>query len=132
MILNPVNHLSLHDDESIIKMLACYEGELPPLVLVQSTCLTLNQHGHIHEHVVQLLDGRLQLNDVRVPRLYVCQRLLGRGSVHDDPLGKDGGVALLEHVLQLLVGCCAACGTDRETRASSHPHPAHNATAPCP
>ena len=48
--------------------------------------LTLDQHCHVHEHVVQLLDGRLQLDDVRVPRLDVCQRLLCCSCVHDDTL----------------------------------------------
>ena len=48
--------------------------------------LTLDQHSHVHEHVVQLLDGGLQLDDVRVPRLDVCQRLLCCSCVHDDTL----------------------------------------------
>ena len=51
------------------------------------TDLALYQHGHVHEHVVQLLDGGLQLDDVRVPSLDVRQGLLGRRSVHDDALG---------------------------------------------
>ena len=52
------------------------------------TDLTLYQHGHVHEHVVQLLDGGLQLDDVGVPSLDVRQGLLGRRRVHDDALGK--------------------------------------------
>lgn len=38
--------------------------------------LTLDQHGHVHEHVVQLADAGLQFDDVGVPRLDVRQRLL--------------------------------------------------------
>ena len=52
------------------------------------TDLTLYEHGHVHEHVVQLLDGGLQLDDVGVPSLDVRQGLLGRRRVHDDALGK--------------------------------------------
>ena len=70
--------------------------------------LTLHQHGHVHEHVVELLDGGLQLHDVGVPRLDVGQRLLGGRRVHDDALGEDGRVALLDHVLELGVGGGAA------------------------
>ena len=51
------------------------------------TDLTLYEHGHVHEHVVQLLDGGLQLDDVGVPSLDVRQGLLGRRRVHDDALG---------------------------------------------
>ena len=48
--------------------------------------LALHKHGHVHEHVVELLDGGLQLDDVRVPRLDVRQGLLGRSCVHDNAL----------------------------------------------
>ena len=48
--------------------------------------LALHKHGHVHEHVVELLDGGLQLDDVGVPRLDVRQGLLGRSSVHDNAL----------------------------------------------
>ena len=48
--------------------------------------LTLYEHGHVHEHVVELLDGGLQLDDVRVSRLNVGQGLLGGRRVHDNPL----------------------------------------------
>ena len=48
--------------------------------------LTLDKHGHIHEHVVEFLDGGLQLDDVCVPRLNVCQGLLGCCCVHDNAL----------------------------------------------
>ena len=37
--------------------------------------LWLNQHGHVHEHVVQLLDALLQLHDVVVSRFDVLQWL---------------------------------------------------------
>jgi hypothetical protein len=39
------------------------------------TDLAFDEHGHVHEHVVQLLDGSLQLDDVRMPRFDVGQRL---------------------------------------------------------
>ena len=48
--------------------------------------LTLDQHCHVHEHVVQLLDGGLQLDDICVPCLDVCQCLLCCSGVHDDTL----------------------------------------------
>lgn len=38
--------------------------------------LAFDEHRHVHEHVVQLADGGLQLDDVGVPRLDVGQRLL--------------------------------------------------------
>lgn len=44
--------------------------------------LALDKHRHVHEHVVQLADGRLQLDDVGVPRLDVGQRLLGLLGLH--------------------------------------------------
>ena len=72
-------------------------------------CLTLDQHGHVHEHVVQLFDGGLQLDDVCMPGLDVGQRLLGARGVHDDALGENGRVALLQHVLQLLIRRGATC-----------------------
>lgn len=37
--------------------------------------LTLDQHCHVHEHVVELADGSLQLDDVGVSRLDVGERL---------------------------------------------------------
>ena len=37
--------------------------------------LRFDKHGHVHEHVVQLLDALLQLHDVVVSRLDVLQRL---------------------------------------------------------
>lgn len=46
--------------------------------------LTLDEHGHVHEHVVQLADGRLQLDDIGVPRLDVRQRLLRLLRLHYD------------------------------------------------
>ena len=48
--------------------------------------LAFYQHSHIHEHVVELLDGSLQLDDVGVPRLNVCQSLLRCSCVHDNAL----------------------------------------------
>ena len=46
--------------------------------------LALDEHGHVHEHVVQFLDGLLQLHDVIVTRLDVLERLLGLLRVCDD------------------------------------------------
>ena len=46
--------------------------------------LTLNQHRHVHEHVVHLANARLQFDDVVVARLNVLQRLLGLLRLHDD------------------------------------------------
>ena len=50
------------------------------------TDLTLDEHGHVHEHVVQLLDGGLQLDEHLVPVLDVLQRLPQLGRV---PLDLD-------------------------------------------
>ena len=70
------------------KMKSCRKGSAKVTVEDRHvTDLALYQHGHVHEHVVQLLDGGLQLDDVRVPSLDVRQGLLGRRSVHDDALG---------------------------------------------
>ena len=52
---------------------------------------------------MQLLDGRLQLDNVGVPGLNVGQGLFGSRGVHDDPLGEDCRVALLQHIFQLLI-----------------------------
>lgn len=46
--------------------------------------LTLNQHGHVHEHVVQLTDAILQLDDLIVPGFDLIHGLLGDVGVHDD------------------------------------------------
>lgn len=49
-----------------------------------STHLALHQHGHVHEHIVQLPDAVLQLDDLTVSGLYLAQGLLGNAGVHDD------------------------------------------------
>lgn len=51
--------------------------------------LRLDEHGHVHEHVVQLLDAVLQLDDVIVTRLDVLQRLLGLTRVRQDLTGNE-------------------------------------------
>ena len=48
--------------------------------------LTLDEHGHVHEHVVELLDRGLQLDNVGVSGLNVRQRLLRGCRVHDNSL----------------------------------------------
>ena len=68
------------------------------------TDLTLYEHGHVHEHVVQLLDGGLQLDDVGVPSLDVRQGLLGRRRVHDDALGKMYFKSLV-HIYTKVLSC---------------------------
>ena len=73
-------------DVCMIKNLDTNGRTLTPFTKKVVLYLTLDQHSHVHEHVVQLLDGRLQLDDVRVPRLDVCQRLLCCSRVHDDTL----------------------------------------------
>lgn len=60
------------------------------------THLALYKHGHVHEHVVQLLDGGLQLDDVGVPGFDVGEGLLGLGSVHHDALREDSRIALMK------------------------------------
>lgn len=35
--------------------------------------LALDEHRHVHEHVVELLDRLLELHDVVMPRLNVLQ-----------------------------------------------------------
>ena len=60
--------------------------------------LALNEHCHVHEHVMQFLDRRLELDNVCMPSLNVGQGLLRLGSVHHDPLREDGGVALKNEV----------------------------------
>lgn len=56
------------------------------------THLALHKHGHVHEHVMQLTDAVLQLDDLTMPRLNLAQGLLRDTGVHDD-LG-DGSSGL--------------------------------------
>jgi len=58
--------------------------------------LAFYEHGHVHEHVVQLFDGRFQLDDVGVAGLDVRQSLLRLSRVHHDALREDRSVALKE------------------------------------
>ena len=74
-------------DVCMIKNLDTNGRTLTPFTKKVVLYLTLDQHCHVHEHVVQLLDGGLQLDDVGVPSLDVRQGLLGRRRVHDDALG---------------------------------------------
>ena len=83
------------------------------------TDLALYQHGHVHEHVVQLLDGGLQLDDVRVPSLDVRQGLLGRRSVHDDALGTRD----LSHYIKVVTRQSASiiyCNLDGDGHEAKH------------
>ena len=48
--------------------------------------LALDKHSHVHEHVMELLDGGLKLDDIGVPRFDVRQGLLGSSCVHDNAL----------------------------------------------
>lgn len=52
--------------------------------LLSRTHLALHQHGHVHEHVVQLSNAGLQLDDLTVPCLNLAQGLLRDAGVHDD------------------------------------------------
>lgn len=45
--------------------------------------LTLDEHGDVHEHVVQFLYAALQPYDVFVTRLDLAQRLLGDSRIYD-------------------------------------------------
>lgn len=54
--------------------------------------LALHKHGHVHEHVVQLADAVLQLDDLAVPRLDLAQSLLRDAGVHDDLGGGSSGL----------------------------------------
>ena len=60
------------------------------------THLALHKHGHVHEHVMQLTDAVLQLNDLTVPSLNLAEGLLRNAGVHDDlgtgAVGWDPGV----------------------------------------
>ena len=83
------------------------------------TDLALYQHGHVHEHVVQLLDGGLQLDDVRVPSLDVRQGLLGRRRVHDDALGTRD----LSHYIKVVTRQSASiiyCNLDGDGHEAKH------------
>lgn len=51
---------------------------------VSDVYLTLHQHGHIHEHIVQLTDAVLQFDDFIVPRLNLIHSLFTDVAVHDD------------------------------------------------
>jgi len=46
--------------------------------------LTFYQHGHVHEHVVQLPDGVFEFNNVSVTRLDVRKGLFCLLRFHDD------------------------------------------------
>lgn len=49
-----------------------------------SSNLTLDEHGHVHKHVVQLSNTVLELHNVLVTRLDIGERLFGRLRVHDN------------------------------------------------
>lgn len=51
---------------------------------VSEAHLALHQHGHIHEHIVQLTDAVLQFDDFTVPRLNLIHGLFTDVAVHDD------------------------------------------------
>ena len=70
--------------------------------------LTLHKHGHVHEHVVELLDGGLQLDDVCVPRLDVRQGLLGCSCVHDNALKVKLVFQSCQRVRDLFLLICTA------------------------
>lgn len=59
-------------------------GARGPSIADAGTHLALHQHGHVHEHIVQLPDAGLQLDDLTVPSLDLTQRLLRDAGVHDD------------------------------------------------
>lgn len=46
--------------------------------------LTLDQHGHIHKHIVELPDRVFELNDVSVTRFDVRESLFCLLRLHDD------------------------------------------------
>lgn len=50
----------------------------------EGTHLALHQHGHVHEHIVELPDAVLQLDDLTVSGLDLTQSLLRDAGVHDD------------------------------------------------
>lgn len=56
------------------------------------THLALHEHGHVHEHVVQLPDAVLQLDDLTVACLNLTQGLLRDAGVHDDLGGASHGL----------------------------------------
>jgi hypothetical protein len=49
-----------------------------------SSDLILDEHGHVHKHVVQLSDRILQLHNVGVSRFNVGQRLARLLRLHYD------------------------------------------------
>lgn len=66
-----------------------FETQMSRHMAVQRTGhLGLHQHGHIHKHVVQLLDAGFQTDDVLVPRLDLIQGLPGDLGVGDDLGGR--------------------------------------------
>lgn len=75
-------------------------GSLQPWVLLGAGAegsgprphLALHEHGHVPEHVVQLTDAVLQLDDLTVPGLNLAQGLLRDAGVHDDLGGRSRGL----------------------------------------
>lgn len=57
----------------------------------EGTYLALHQHGHVHEHIVQLPDTVLQLDDLTVSGLNLTEGLLRDAGVHDDLEGRAEG-----------------------------------------
>lgn len=56
--------------------------------LLWTSHLALHEHRHVHEHVMQLPDAVLQLDDLAVPRLNLIECLLCDVGVHDDLQGE--------------------------------------------
>lgn len=65
--------------------------------------LTLDEHRHIHKHIVKLPYGALQLHDIVVSGFNVSKSLLRLLRVRDDALREDAGVPAFDHLLQGIV-----------------------------
>lgn len=74
---------------------------------VSEAHLALHQHGHIHEHIVQLTDAVLQFDDFTVPRLNLIHGLFTDVAVHDDLKQKleSKNEEVFQHNSALTTGC---------------------------
>lgn len=89
IVLDPIDHFTLYSSSSQrhIKDNRYVFGDIKSACvpcLCLNAYLVLDQHGHVHKHVMQLADRVLQFHNVGVASLNVRQRLPGLLRLHND------------------------------------------------
>lgn len=83
--------------------------------------LALDQHGHIHEHVMQFPNRVLQFNNISMTCFDISKSLFGLMRIHNNALRENGRVALFQHLLQFFIRSgSASCKWNKEIDSSSY------------